>query len=183
MDGVAICSDRECLRESVLYVWGVWRSAHSCYLRCLFDIQVKLSSQQVVISEIYWDLKPCIKTEIWEKDKTERRTLSTAEPKACQHLEFWKRRGLYQKDERQGLWRRMKSRSVVVSRSQRRKFFQKQKRATMGRKCCCKIEWEDWTLDCVRFRSVLSLSAINKNTIWHCDKGKQRARTVLYENH
>ena len=29
------------------------------------------------------------------------------------------------------------------------------------------------TLDCVRFRSLLNLSAINKNMIWHCDKGNR----------
>jgi len=51
--------------------------------------------------------------------------LSTTEPKACQHLEFWRRRALYQKKaERQGLWRRMKSRSVV-SQEQKKKFFSK----------------------------------------------------------
>lgn len=151
---------------------GVKNLLHSCYLRCLFDIQVKLSSQQVVISE-WLGFKAMYKDEIWEKDKTERRTLSTAEPKACQHLEFWKRRGLYQKRWEAGPLEEDEKQECGVSRSQRRNFFQKQKKGNHGKKMLLQNRVRGLTLDCVRFRSVLSLSAINKNTIWHCDKGNR----------
>lgn len=57
--------------------------------------------------------------------------------------------------------------------SQRRNFFLKQQKGNHGRKMLLQKRVRGLTLDCVRFRSLLNLSAINKNMIWHCDKGNR----------
>ena len=65
-----------------------------------------------------------------------------------------------------------KKQECGITGAKEESFFKNSKRATMRGKCCCK-RVRGLTLDCVRFRSLLNLSAINKNMIWHCDKGNR----------
>ena len=65
----------------------------------------------------------------------------------------------------------MKSRSVL-SQELKRKFFSKTEKGQPWEENAA-AKSSERIIDCVRFRSLQDLSAINKNMTWHCDKGNR----------